>query len=96
MLNGAIDIATGYETYVPVTRTLYKKLKKPYSNCVDSLKSFESVSSYSKTLSSYMKQLNATEYNQEFCYDLCFQGKQSFLCHYISILLTIFSVLFHR
>ena len=66
-----INLATGFESYVSVSRTFTKRLSSPYSDCIDDLNPF---SSYSSVLFGYMKSLDLTDYNQIFCYKMCFQG----------------------
>lgn len=73
-INSGITIKPGAKTYVGVNREFINKLNKPYSDCLTDLTP-PTGNSYSSILFDYFKQLNITYYDQNFCYDLCYQDK---------------------
>ena len=67
-----INIETGYETYVSVSRQVINKLGSPYSDCLEDL---SSENEYAKLLFTYFDYINFTYYDQNMCFTLCFQDK---------------------
>ncbi len=82
-LAGGIEVATGLQTYIAVSRAWKTKQRSPYSDCIQDLKPF---SSYSKTLFAYFAQFNITNYDQELCFDFCYQDKLIDKCGCCSLL----------
>ncbi len=70
--DGSINVKTGAETYVGVSRIFSQKLEGPYSDCIKSLKPF---SAYSERIFTYFSRLNSTLYDQVLCLNLCYQDK---------------------
>jgi hypothetical protein len=81
-LNGGINIKSGAETYVAVSRTFNNKLEAPYSDCVTNLIPF---SDYSETLFGYFYNLSVTTYNKDICLSLCYQDNLLTSCRCISL-----------
>ncbi len=71
-LEGGINVKTGAETYVAITRKFESKLKSPFSNCISDLVPFNG---YSRKLFSYFADLNVTAYDIYLCLNLCYQDK---------------------
>lgn len=67
-----LNIPTGHETFIGVHRSFISKQEKPYSDCLMNLKPF---SDYSKILFGYFTEMNASYYDQGFCFELCYQDK---------------------
>jgi hypothetical protein len=64
-----IDVSTGYETNVALSKTSIRKLSKPYGNCIEDTLSKNSFDSelYRLTLENYGK------YRIRACFDMCYQ-----------------------
>ena len=71
--DNGINISPGFDTYVGVTRHFTRKLGKPYSNCLNDL--LDPINAYGVILFGYFKNLNVTNYDQKFCFTLCYQDK---------------------
>lgn len=72
MQENGIDVATGVQTNVAVTRTFLSRLPKPYSDCISDLD--EETANKNNILNiMYQKTLNGTlgKYFQEFCLKAC-------------------------
>ncbi len=71
LLNKGLNLAPGSDTYIDVSRTIYKKYKSRYSPCIENLKDLRDKS---ETLANYFEQFYQTsQYDQDFCRDLCLQ-----------------------
>jgi hypothetical protein len=65
------DVASGYLTNIGITRSFFKKLSKPYSNCIEDVSNpFGYDSVYFKAIFQY---LNMSLYRQKNCLPLCLQ-----------------------
>ena len=71
-LSTGINVQTGLETYVGVSRLFSTKLSSPYSNCISDLNSNNIIS---QKLFGYMKSLNVSYYDETFCLKICDQDK---------------------
>jgi hypothetical protein len=67
-----INVPTGFETYIGVNKIITKKLGDVYSDCLVEKKA---VNEYGKTLMNYFNELNVGNYDQNFCFTLCYQDK---------------------
>ena len=72
-LSTGVNIPTGLETYVGVSRHFRYQLSSPYSNCLDNLENSDN--KYAHKLFQYFQELNVGYYNQDFCFTLCFQDQ---------------------
>ena len=72
VINDGILLSPGFYHTVGIDRTFNKKLSKPYSNCIDELRT---ENPYAKKLFGFFKDLNMSRYDQNFCYSLCRQDK---------------------
>ncbi len=72
--SGAINVATGLETYIGV-RFTFNTIQDHCVACVDDLISFAKINSYSQRLRQYFDQLEITRYDQQVCIDMCYQDK---------------------
>ena len=81
-LNTEINIQSGFETYVGISRVFKNKLGSPYSDCISTFKSSDT---YVNKLFGYFKELNVNYYNQEFCFELCYQDKLLSKCGCLDI-----------
>lgn len=65
------NVAVGFQTNVNIKRTMYQKLGKPYSKCIDDLTD----KSQGKTflIEKLFAMLNITQYNREVCLNACYQ-----------------------
>ncbi len=72
-LSSGINIPTGLETYVGVSRHFTHQLSSPYSNCLKNLKN--SSIKYAQKLSEYFQELDVDYYHQDFCFTICFQDQ---------------------
>jgi hypothetical protein len=66
-----LDIEPGKSTNIGIKRTLFQKLSKPYSDCIDDLTS--SNPSRTDMMNLMFNTLNETQYTQKFCQKLCYQ-----------------------
>ncbi len=78
-------MAPGLETYIAVSRTFISKQPAPYSDCLNN--DFESFSAYSETIFDFFNGLNATEYDQDLCINLCYQDKLIKKCNCASLII---------
>ena len=74
LFSNGISVAGSMETNLLITRDIYERLTKPYSDCVKDLQAYQRISTNSRIFTDYMLKLNVTEYNQELCTKLCYQG----------------------
>ena len=71
-LTSGITIQTGFETYIGIQKQFTNKLPSPYSDC---LMDFNYDNNYAQKIFSLFKELNVTNYDQKFCFTLCYQDK---------------------
>jgi acid-sensing ion channel 5 len=69
--NEAIDLPNGFLTEIGITRSLFHKLGKPYSNCIEKTYSFNSFKSF--YYQEMFTKLNMTKYRHKECQHLCLQ-----------------------
>ena len=72
-LTSGINVQTGFETYIGISRQYTNLLASPFSDCLKDL-SLDS-NHYAKKLFGYFKDLNVSYYDQNFCFTLCYQDK---------------------
>ena len=60
-----------------VQRVFTSKLAYPYSNCINDTEMFNSTNStsYRAHLADLFTTVNVTYYDQEFCFEMCYQDK---------------------
>lgn len=71
-LDGGMNVATGYETSLLITRAFSSRIESPYSDCIrdDSTYSLN----FDNSVYNYMiKILNVTSYSQILCQKMCYQ-----------------------
>jgi amiloride-sensitive sodium channel subunit beta len=66
-----LDIEPGKSTNIGIKRTIFQKLSRPYSDCIDDLTS--SNPSRTDIMNLMFDTLNETQYTQKFCQKLCYQ-----------------------
>jgi hypothetical protein len=67
-----LDVSTGTETSVSITKTISYQLPFPYSDCYSDKESNEYIGKHDSNLIEEMKKINMS-YSQNSCFDLCFQ-----------------------
>lgn len=66
-----IDVSTGMQTNIAVSRTFINRLSAPYSNCIEKLDSETKLKN--EILGDMFDLHNLTKYDQKFCLKLCIQ-----------------------
>lgn len=93
-----IDVSTGEETQVAMTRTFYKSLPKPYSSCLLELN--EETARANELLEILNANFSLASYTQTFCMKVCYQnyivGKFKFKFYKSKIKLELIDLLFHN
>jgi hypothetical protein len=69
-----INVATGLTTYIGLNR-VFHSIQTDTIRCADDLNSFAKVNSYSFKLRAHFDQLNISVYEQQACFDLCYQDQ---------------------
>jgi hypothetical protein len=83
MFKNGINVQTGYQTFISVTRDILEKKGGVYSDCIDDLSLVNN--GYANHLYGYMRALNVTKHNQDYCFSLCYQDKLIEKCSCIDI-----------
>lgn len=82
-----IDVSTGQQTNIAISRYFINRLSSPYSDCIDNLKS-PKVYGKNEILRKMYEYFNISEYNQKYCLKLCYQNYliQKCKCYDLSLM----------
>ena len=66
-----IDVSTGQQTNIAVSRTFIERLPPPYNDCIEELD--ETTSARNKILAALKEEYKLETYTQKFCMKVCYQ-----------------------